>query len=54
MSKEDVALQLTLKLLDNFAYNVEDYGGTSLTEHADVVANIASTIYNKIYESISH
>lgn len=53
MSNEEIALQLTLKLLDNFAYNVEDYGGTSLSEHAEDVANIASTIYNKIHESIS-
>ena len=49
MSKEEITLQITLKLLDNFSYNVNEYGGNSLTEHAENLAEIAASLYNGIY-----
>lgn len=52
MQKEEIALQLALKLLENFSYNVNEYGGNSLTEHTTALSEIASTLYNEIYTRI--
>lgn len=52
MSKEEIVLQLTLKLLDNFNYDFSEYGGNTLEEHANFCSEVASTIYNNIYNEI--
>lgn len=52
MSKEEIALQITLKLLDNFTYKTEEYGGNTLLEHADIASAVASTIFNDLYEKL--
>ena len=52
MTKEEIALQLTLKLLDNFKYSFNEYGGNTMNEHAQYCSEIASTIYNNIYNEI--
>lgn len=52
MLKNEVALQLTLKVLENFTYNVNDFGGNSLKEHAKINAELVTTIYNEIYNNI--
>ncbi|WP_175490733.1 hypothetical protein [Clostridium gasigenes] len=52
MTKEDIALELTLKLLDNFKYDFSDYGGTTPLEHAEHDSEIASTLYNNIYKEL--
>lgn len=52
MSKEEITLQITLKLLDNFSYNVNEYGGNTLTEHATKLAKTAATLYNEIYTQL--
>lgn len=52
MSKEEITLQITLKLLDNFSYNVTDYGGNTLTEHAEKFSEIAATLYNGVYSHL--
>ncbi|MDE6052188.1 MAG: hypothetical protein K2G55_00210 [Lachnospiraceae bacterium] len=49
MSKEEITLQITLKLLENFSYNVNDYGGNTLTEHAEKISEVAATLYNGVY-----
>lgn len=53
MSKEEITLQLTLKLLDNFSYNTSEYGGNAMSEHATIASKIAYTIYNEIYSNIT-
>ncbi|MEK5038825.1 hypothetical protein [Sporosarcina sp. FSL K6-3457] len=52
MDKNEVVLQLTLKLLDKFDYKIEDYGGTPLKEHAEISSKIASQIFNAIHDEI--
>lgn len=52
LSKNEVVLQLTLKVLENFSYNVNDFGGNTLQEHAKINAELVATIYNEIYNSI--
>lgn len=52
MDKNEVVLQLTLKLLEKLDYNAEEYGGNTLKEHADMKAKIAYQIYNDIYKNI--
>lgn len=52
MSKEEIALQLTLKLLDNFVYKTEEYGGNTLSEHAIIASDVATTIYNNVYSKL--
>lgn len=52
MSKSEVVLQLTLKVLENFNYNVNDFGGNTLKEHAKINAELVTTIYNEIYNNI--
>lgn len=61
MNKEEIALQLTLKLLDNFMFQgntngfplTEGYGGTPLTEHTKIQAEIATNIFNDIFEKLN-
>jgi len=52
MSKEEITLEITLKLLDNFSYNINEYGGNTLTEHATKLAKTAATLYNEIYTQL--
>lgn len=52
MQKEEIALQLTLKLLDNFTYKTEEYVGNTLSEHAIIASDVASTIFNNLYEKL--
>lgn len=52
MDKNEVVLQLTLKLLDNFKYNVEEYRGNTLLEHAEYVAEYTAKIFNELYKNI--
>ncbi|MNW37018.1 hypothetical protein D3C74_140470 [compost metagenome] len=52
ISKNEVVLQLTLKALDNFKYDVNEYGGNTLSEHAAANAEIVATIFNGIYDRI--
>ncbi|VUZ28489.1 Uncharacterised protein [Acetobacterium wieringae] len=52
MSKEEVALELALKMLDNFSYDVQNYGGTTKEEHVSFAAKLAFTIYNDIYGNL--
>ena len=52
MQKEEIALQITLKLLDNFTYKTEEYGGNTLSEHAIIASDVASTIFNNLYEKL--
>ncbi len=52
MTKEEISLQITLKLLDNFTYNINEFGGSSMQEHAELSIRLASKIFNEIYNSI--
>lgn len=52
MSKDEIILQLTLKLLENFEYNVEDYGGQTFTEHAENSAGITAVIFNTLQKHL--
>ncbi|WP_301627342.1 hypothetical protein [Paenibacillus apis] len=52
ISKNEVVVQLTLKTLENFKYDTEEYGGNTLSEHAAINAEIVATIFNGIYDRI--
>ena len=52
LDKNEIVLQLTLKMLEKLDYNAEDYGGHTMTEHAKMKAELASRIYNDIYNEI--
>lgn len=52
ITKNEVVLQLTLKALENFKYDVNEYGGNSLKEHAKISADIVATIFNGIHDQI--
>lgn len=52
MTKDEIVLQLTLKLLENFEYNVQDYGGQSVTEHGEKVAKNAAIIFNTLQKEL--
>ncbi len=53
MNKKEIALQITLKLLENFSYNFNEYGGNTLTEHAAGLSKVAATLYNGVYNQIN-
>ena len=53
MSKKEIALQITLQLLENFSYKVNEYGGNTLTEHATELSKLATTLYNGVYSQIN-
>lgn len=53
MSKEEIALQLTLKLLENFAYKAEDFGGDALFDQAESNAVLATKIFNGVYSGLN-
>lgn len=53
MTREEIALQLTLKVLDNFSYTATEYGGQPLSEHAENNAKQAALIFNQIYEQLN-
>lgn len=52
MTKEEIALELALQMLDNFSYDVQEYGGTSIEEHATISAKIAYSVYNDVYNNL--
>lgn len=52
MSKDEIVLQLTLKILDNFKYKAEEYGGDPLIEQGTKNAELAATIFNGIHEKL--
>lgn len=52
MSKDEIVLQLTLKLLENFEYNFQDFGGQSVTEHGENVAKNAAIIFNTLQKEL--
>lgn len=52
MSKEEIALQLTLKLLENFAYKAEDFSGDALFDQAENNAILATKIFNGVYSGL--
>lgn len=52
MDKNEVVLQLTLKLLEKLDYDAEEYGGNTMVEHAEMKADLASKVFNGIYNQI--
>ncbi len=53
MNKKEIALQITLKLLENFSYNVTEYSGDTVSEHAKKLSEVAATLYNGVYNQIN-
>lgn len=53
MSKEEVALQLTLSILEKFDLKVSEYGGDTLTDHQENFSKLAFNIYNDIYNNLN-
>lgn len=53
MSKEEVALKLTLAVLEKFDLNVSEYGGHTLSEHKEIFTKLAVETYNSIYAQIN-
>ncbi len=53
MTKEEVALELTLAALEKFDYKVSEYGGNTMQEHIEYISETAYEIYNKIYENLN-
>ncbi|MED0676952.1 hypothetical protein ABEV55_12400 [Aneurinibacillus thermoaerophilus] len=52
MTKEEIALQLTLAILEKFDYKVSEYDGNTMTEHQEYLSKIATNTFNHIYNSI--
>lgn len=52
MSKNEIALQLTLKVLENFEYNANDFQGESRLEQAEKNAELVLVVYNKIFSEL--
>ena len=53
MTKEELALKLTLAALERFDYKVSDYSGNSMQEHIKYISETAYKIYNNIYNNLS-
>lgn len=52
-NRMEIALRLTLKQLDNFKYNFQDFGGDNIESQAHNNAEIAIKIFKEIYESLA-
>lgn len=53
MTKDEIVLQLTLKVLENFEYDSEEYGGTPKLEQAVMNAELAASIFNGIQKNLT-
>lgn len=53
MSKEEIALKLTLAVLERFDYKVSEYGGHTLTEHQEILTKLVTDTFNQIYEKMN-
>jgi len=52
MTKEEIALQLTTALLDNFKYDFSDFGDMDITEHANRISNLAFLMYSNLLNKL--